>query len=120
MTFSTDQHWIVADDNSTAQDNWQDWDGLISEASAAPPARPERDENDVVSINDTSCTTARPKGVMLTHRNLFINAYNLIAFCRDNMAHFKCPTSIDFIPELPRTTTGKLQKFKLREPYEAI
>ena len=41
----------------------------------------------------------------------------LIAFCRNNMAHFKCPTSIEFRDELPRTATGKLQKFKLREPY---
>jgi acyl-CoA synthetase (AMP-forming)/AMP-acid ligase II len=43
----------------------------------------------------------------------------LIAFCRDRMAHFKCPTSVDFPDALPRTATGKLQKFKLREPYWA-
>jgi fatty-acyl-CoA synthase len=41
----------------------------------------------------------------------------VIDFCRENLAHFKCPTKIDFIPELPRTATGKLQKFKLRETY---
>ena len=41
----------------------------------------------------------------------------IIAFCRDNLAHFKCPTSVEFRDELPRTATGKLQKFKLREPY---
>jgi len=41
----------------------------------------------------------------------------LLGFCRDRLAHFKCPTSVDFLPELPRTATGKLQKFKLREPY---
>ena len=33
------------------------------------------------------------------------------------MAHFKSPTSIDLVAELPRTATGKLQKFKLREAY---
>jgi fatty-acyl-CoA synthase len=43
----------------------------------------------------------------------------IITFCRDNMAHFKCPTSVEFVTELPRTTTGKLQKFKLREKYWA-
>jgi fatty-acyl-CoA synthase len=43
----------------------------------------------------------------------------LIEFCRDRMAHFKCPTSVDFCDALPRTATGKLQKFKLREPYWA-
>ena len=33
------------------------------------------------------------------------------------MAHFKCPTSIEFRDALARTATGKLQKFKLRAPY---
>jgi len=41
----------------------------------------------------------------------------LIAFCRERLAHFKCPSSIRFVPELPRTATGKLQKFKLRESF---
>lgn len=41
----------------------------------------------------------------------------LIAFCRDRLAHFKCPTSIEFRESLVRTATGKLQKFKLRSPY---
>ena len=41
----------------------------------------------------------------------------LIDFCRAKIAHFKCPTSIDIRAELARTATGKLQKFKLREPY---
>ena len=38
----------------------------------------------------------------------------LIAFCRENMAHFKCPKTIVF-DELPKTSTGKVQKFVLRE-----
>jgi acyl-CoA synthetase (AMP-forming)/AMP-acid ligase II len=37
--------------------------------------------------------------------------------CRASLAHFKCPTSIEFRDVLARTATGKLQKFKLREPY---
>jgi acyl-CoA synthetase (AMP-forming)/AMP-acid ligase II len=41
----------------------------------------------------------------------------LIDFCRGRMAHFKCPTSVEIRSELARTATGKLQKFKLREPY---
>ncbi len=39
---------------------------------------------------------------------------DLIAFCRDNMAHFKVPKTIVFC-ELPKTSTGKIQKFALRE-----
>ncbi|HEY8523796.1 MAG TPA: AMP-binding protein [Acidimicrobiales bacterium] len=41
----------------------------------------------------------------------------LIAFCRDRLAHYKCPTSVEVRDALPRTATGKLQKFKLRAPY---
>jgi acyl-CoA synthetase (AMP-forming)/AMP-acid ligase II len=41
----------------------------------------------------------------------------LIAHCRQALAHFKCPTSVEFRSALERTATGKLQKFKLREPY---
>ena len=41
----------------------------------------------------------------------------LIEHCREKLAHFKCPTSVEFRDELARTATGKLQKFKLRAPY---
>ena len=41
----------------------------------------------------------------------------LIDYCRSRMAHFKCPTSVDFCEELPRTATGKVQKYRLRQPY---
>jgi fatty-acyl-CoA synthase len=44
-------------------------------------------------------------------------ARQLIDHCRGRLAHFKCPTSVDFVEKLPRTATGKLQKFQLREPY---
>ncbi|MGF1608414.1 MAG: long-chain-fatty-acid--CoA ligase [Kiloniellales bacterium] len=38
----------------------------------------------------------------------------IIDFCRSSMAHYKCPTSVVFGP-LPKTATGKIQKFQLRE-----
>jgi acyl-CoA synthetase (AMP-forming)/AMP-acid ligase II len=41
----------------------------------------------------------------------------LIAFCRQHLAHFKCPRSIDFTDELPRLPTGKLYKRILRDRY---
>jgi acyl-CoA synthetase (AMP-forming)/AMP-acid ligase II len=41
----------------------------------------------------------------------------LIAFCRDNLAHYKCPVSIDFMEELPRQPTGKLYKRLIRDRY---
>ncbi|MFV8749391.1 AMP-binding protein [Nannocystaceae bacterium ST9] len=43
----------------------------------------------------------------------------LIDHCRARLAHYKCPTSVEFRDELARTATGKLQKFKLRAPYWA-
>ena len=42
---------------------------------------------------------------------------DLIAYCRENLAHFKCPTSIDRIEALPRNPSGKILKTELREPY---
>jgi acyl-CoA synthetase (AMP-forming)/AMP-acid ligase II len=44
---------------------------------------------------------------------------DVIEHCRAILAHYKCPTAIEFRDTLPRTATGKLQKFKLREPYWA-
>ena len=44
-------------------------------------------------------------------------AEELIAFCRANLAHLKCPRSVDFEAELPRHPTGKLYKRLLRDRY---
>ena len=41
----------------------------------------------------------------------------LIAFCRDHLAHFKCPRSVDFVAHLPRQDNGKLAKVRLRDEY---
>src|SRR5262245_27481771 len=41
----------------------------------------------------------------------------LVEHCRARLAHYKCPTSVEIRENLPRTATGKLQKFKLRAPY---
>jgi acyl-CoA synthetase (AMP-forming)/AMP-acid ligase II len=44
---------------------------------------------------------------------------DLVSYCRSRLAHYKCPTSVEFRAELARTATGKLQKFKLRSPYRS-
>ncbi|MEV6874443.1 AMP-binding protein [Amycolatopsis sp. NPDC051128] len=46
-----------------------------------------------------------------------VTADELIQHCREYLAGYKCPKRIEFLDELPRTATGKIQKFKLREPY---
>jgi fatty-acyl-CoA synthase len=48
-----------------------------------------------------------------------VTAEDLITHCRGTLAGFKCPKRVEFVAELPRTATGKLQKFKLREPFWA-
>ncbi|TDJ63492.1 MAG: acyl-CoA synthetase [Proteobacteria bacterium] len=48
-----------------------------------------------------------------------VSAEALIAYCRDNIAHFKAPKTIIF-SELPKTSTGKIQKFKLRVRAEEL
>jgi len=44
----------------------------------------------------------------------------LIAFTRDHLAHFKAPHGVTFVDELPKTATGKIQKFVLRKGAAAI
>ena len=43
--------------------------------------------------------------------------HELISFCRERIAHYKCPRSIDFAHDLPRQPTGKLYERLLRERY---
>ena len=56
-----------------ARDGWLDYEQTLA-AEAPEPARPEISELDVLTINYTSGTTSRPKGVMITHRNAWMNA----------------------------------------------
>jgi long-chain acyl-CoA synthetase len=44
-------------------------------------------------------------------------AQELLAFCRNRLAHYKCPRSVDFVDELPRSRAGKLYKHRIRAVY---
>ncbi len=48
-----------------------------------------------------------------------LSAQDIIAWCRDNLAHFKVPQTVVFGP-LPKTSTGKIQKFVLREQAKQL
>ena len=55
----------------------------------------------------------RPKA-LVTLKEAGVTEKELIDFCRERLAHFKCPDEIEF-GELPKTSTGKVQKYVLRE-----
>lgn len=57
------------------------------------------------------------KAVVVLRPGAEADPAELIAFARDRIAHFKCPTSVDFIDVLPRNPSGKILKRELREPY---
>jgi fatty-acyl-CoA synthase len=65
-----DVRHFVAFDGS--KDGWLDYESALDAAGTDFP-RPETDERDLLTINYTSGTTARPKGVMITHRNAAMN-----------------------------------------------
>lgn len=73
------RHFIVADDDPKASiDGWANYEALMAATSDAAPIPAEIDENEASALLYTSGTTGRPKGVMLTHRNLYLNAMNSI------------------------------------------
>jgi fatty-acyl-CoA synthase len=56
----------------------------------------------------------RPKAFVTLNGGATASADEIIAFCRERLAHYKCPDEIEF-GALPKTSTGKVQKFVLRE-----
>jgi acyl-CoA synthetase (AMP-forming)/AMP-acid ligase II len=66
----TVEHFVALDE---ARTGWLDYESLIS-GSSSDFARPNIHESDLLTINYTSGTTSRPKGVMITHRNAYMNS----------------------------------------------
>lgn len=58
-----------------------------------------------------------PKAIIVLQPGATVTEQEIIDYCRDNMAHFKAPKSVDFVESLPKTATGKLQKYRLRQMY---
>jgi acyl-CoA synthetase (AMP-forming)/AMP-acid ligase II len=56
---------------------------------------------------------------MVVRRSDALTAEQVIAHCRQHLAGYKCPKRVEFTDALPRTATGKVQKFRLREPFWA-
>ena len=57
------------------------------------------------------------KALVVVRDGSTVTEGELISHCRERLAHFKTPTSVELRPALDRTATGKLQKYRLRQPY---
>jgi fatty-acyl-CoA synthase len=75
---------------------------------AAVVARPDE------KWGETPCAFIERK-----HGHDHVSGSDLIAYCRENLAHYKCPRHVVFA-EIPKTSTGKIQKFKLREMARTV
>jgi fatty-acyl-CoA synthase len=60
------------------REGWLEYEAEIAKSKASSLVRPEIAETDLLTINYTSGTTARPKGVMITHRNAYLNAMGVL------------------------------------------
>ncbi|MCZ2257712.1 long-chain-fatty-acid--CoA ligase [Sporosarcina sp. G11-34] len=58
-----------------------------------------------------------PKAIIVLQPDCELTEKEVIDYCRANMSHFKAPKAVEFTESLPKTATGKLQKFRLRELY---
>jgi fatty-acyl-CoA synthase len=83
------------------------------EVERAVYAHPAVLEAAVIGIPDEKWGEV-PKAFVTLKPGVTASADDIIAFCREKIAHFKAPKAVEFGP-LPKTSTGKVQKFKLRE-----
>ena len=86
------------------------------EVENVPMAAPGVAEGIVMGVPDPDWVEA-VKAVVVRAEGSTVDEASIIAFCRERLAHYQCPTSVDFVDELPRNATGKILKRNLREPY---
>jgi long-chain acyl-CoA synthetase len=53
------------------------------------------------------------KAYVVRRPDATVTVEELIAYCEANLARFKCPTAVEFLPELPKSATGKVRKGEL-------
>jgi fatty-acyl-CoA synthase len=71
-------------------------------------------ESAVIAVPDEKWGE-RPKAFVVLRRGLEATEEEIISFVKEHLAHFKAPAAVEFMEELPKTSTGKVQKFVLRE-----
>src|SRR6476661_4172368 len=87
------EHFVVLGRAADGRQGWREYD---AEIAAAKPSfkRPEIAETDLLALNYTSGTTAKPKGVMITHRNAWMNVM-------DTLVHFHITVDDTYLWTLP-------------------
>jgi len=87
------EHFVVLGRGADSRKGWREYD---AELAAAKPSfkRPEIAETDLLALNYTSGTTAKPKGVMITHRNAWMNVM-------DTLVHFHITVDDTYLWTLP-------------------
>jgi fatty-acyl-CoA synthase len=58
-----------------------------------------------------------PAAIVVLKPGKSVTETEIIEFCREHLAHFKCPRAVTFVDLLPRTATGKIQKNLLRDKF---
>jgi fatty-acyl-CoA synthase len=87
---TTVEHFVALEGG---KDGWLDYERLLADGDGRFDRAP-LDESDLISINYTSGTTSRPKGVMITHRNAWVN-------CVGTLAHVPLSPADRFLWTLP-------------------
>jgi len=75
---------------------------------------PDIEEAAVIGIQHP-LTGESVKAVIVARDGAHLTADQVIEFCAERLARFKCPTAVEFVSELPHSVTGKLAKGRLRE-----
>jgi len=87
-----------------------------AEAEKVLSSHPAVQDVAVIGVPDADMGEAL-MGLVVLNSGSTIDEDELVRFCRVHLAHYKCPSRIEFRPDLERTEIGKLNKRQLRAPY---
>lgn len=87
------------------------------EVEKAILAHPAIIEAGVIPVTDEKWGEV-PKALVILRPNMSASEAEIIAFTRDRLSHYKCPRTVEFVTDLPKTATGKILKKDLRKQYD--